>query len=70
MTNLNSTPERPPWSEDMEEALTAQQQKLREFAAAGKSRRTRPVRTRIIRWAVRGVIIAITVWLLCETVIA
>jgi hypothetical protein len=60
-----------PWPDDMEEALAAQQQRLQEIAR----RRNRPElrtmrRTRVIRWAIRIVVIAITFWLLCETAIA
>jgi hypothetical protein len=71
MTTSNSTPEPPPWPEDMEEALTAQEEKLQKMAADGKRRRPGiAIRMRIIRWAVRVTIIAITFWLLCETVIS
>lgn len=70
MTNSNSARERPPWPEDMEQALTAQEEKLREITAAGKRRRSGAgARTQTIRWAVRLMIFAITFWLLCETVI-
>lgn len=71
MKMTDSAAERPPWPEDMEEALTAQQEKLREIARSKSQRRlgTR-VRTRVIQWAVRIVVIAITLWLLCETAIS
>ncbi len=70
MVMVNPTSERPPWPDDMEEALTAQQERLRQIAAAGKHRRKDAMRKRIARWAVRIGIIAITFWLLCETVIS
>ena len=70
MTNLNSALERPPWPEDMEQALTAQEEKLREIKAARKRRLSGAVaRTQTIRWAMRLMIFAITLWLVCETVI-
>lgn len=75
MPTVNSTPGLPPWPEDMEEALTARQEKLQEIARkiARSKRQMRlgtPIRTRVIRWAVRIAIIAITFWLLCETAIS
>lgn len=72
MKIVYSAAERPPWPVDMEEALTAQQEKLREIARSSKRQRRlgTPIRTRIVRWAVRVVVIAITLWLLCETAIS
>ncbi len=71
MPTLNSAPGRPPWPEDMEEALAAQQKKLQALAIGEKRRGPRTsFRTRLIRWTVRVLIIAITFWLLCETVIS
>lgn len=67
MTTLNPTPQHPPWPEDMEEALRAQEQKLQTMAAA--VRRRPATRTRIIRWIVRITLMAITFWLLSEAVI-
>lgn len=71
MPTLNFQTERPPWPEDMQEALTAQEERLREMALNAKGKRAKEARrTRIIRWAMRLTIIAITLWLLCETVIS
>jgi hypothetical protein len=55
----------------MEEALAAQQEKLQAIAIDKKRRGARTsIRTRLVRWTVRVVIVAITLWLLCETVIS
>ncbi len=71
MPTLNSAPERPPWPEDMEEALLAQQEKLQAIAVEEKRRGPRTsIRILLVRWTVRAVIIGITFWLLCETVIS
>ncbi len=71
MTTLNSTPGRPPWPDDMEEALTAQEEKLRRMPPSPKRKpHAIAMRTRITRWAVHVTIVAIAFWLFCETVIS
>ena len=70
MASSNLQPERPPWPDDMEQAFTAQEERLRGMALKAKARRPEnAMRTQLISWTVRILIIAITFWLLCETVI-
>jgi hypothetical protein len=61
----------PPWPDDMEEALMAQHEKLQQISRRRERQRQRTsIRTRVIRWAIRIVIVGITFWLLCETVLS
>lgn len=71
MTPSNPTPERPPWPDDMEEALMRHRARvLRDGGKPESALGGRRIRNRIARWVMCTALVVFTLWLLCEVVTA
>ncbi len=68
MPHSNYSSERPPWSEDTEEALAMQEKYLRKLTRGHPP--SAEMSKRIIRCTVRLAILALVLWLFCETVVS